>query len=97
MNLAWTLITGWVVMTSLAGFVMMGVDKFRARGHSRRISERSFFGLAAVGGAFGIILGSSVFHHKTLKDSFTLVILLAAILWVVILAGLVNLIGPPFF
>jgi uncharacterized membrane protein YsdA (DUF1294 family) len=53
-----------------------------------RIPERVFFRLAKVGGAFGILLGSGVFHHKTRKDSFIEVVLLVAVVWVAALAWL---------
>jgi uncharacterized membrane protein YsdA (DUF1294 family) len=73
----------------------MGIDKARARNHSRRIPERVFFRLALVGGVFGIVAGSSVFHHKTLKSSFIGVVLIIAVIWVVVLIGLLKLLGPP--
>lgn len=74
----------------------MGIDKARARHGSRRIPERTFFRLAVVGGVFGIFVGSSIFHHKTLKASFIGVILIVAMVWVVALIGLMKLLGPPF-
>jgi uncharacterized membrane protein YsdA (DUF1294 family) len=55
----------------------------------------TFYKAAAAGGAFGIIAGSSVFHHKTLKDSFTAATYAAAIAWVLFLLWLETLLGPP--
>jgi uncharacterized membrane protein YsdA (DUF1294 family) len=95
MSLAWALIIAWLVLAGLVGFSLMGIDKARAQNGSWRIPERVFFRLALVGGAFGIVLGSSVFHHKTLKDSFIEVVLLIAIAWVAVLFGLQRLLGPP--
>ena len=74
----------------------MGIDKSRAVHHERRIRETTFYKIAAVGGAFGIVSGSGVFHHKTLKDSFTDVAFIAAIAWLLVLLGLERLLGPPF-
>jgi uncharacterized membrane protein YsdA (DUF1294 family) len=73
----------------------MGIDKARARDRSWRIPERVLFRLGAVGGVFGIIAGSGVFHHKTLKGSFIGVILIIAVVWIVALLGLLRLLGPP--
>ena len=91
----WMLITDWLLLSGFIGFLLMGLDKSRAKSHSRRISERTFFELALVGGVFGIAVGSGVFHHKSSKISFIGVILAMAILWVVILFFLQRLLGPP--
>ena len=96
MNQEWLLVGGWIILSSLAGFLLMGFDKHRARGWGRRVPERTFFALALAGGAFGILAGSSVFRHKTLKGSFMGVIILSAVLWVAALAELARLLGPPF-
>jgi uncharacterized membrane protein YsdA (DUF1294 family) len=74
----------------------MGIDKTRAQDRAWRVPERVLFRLAAVGGAFGIIVGSSIFHHKTLKGSFIGVVLIIAVVWIVALLGLLRLLGSPF-
>jgi uncharacterized membrane protein YsdA (DUF1294 family) len=91
----WTLIIDWLVISGLIGFVLMGIDKARARDGSWRIPERIFFRLALVGGVFGIVAGNSLFHHKTLKSSFIGVILIMAMMWILALVGLLKLLGPP--
>jgi len=96
LSLAWTLIIGWLVISGFVGFILMGIDKARAQDRSWRIPERTLFRLAAVGGVFGIIAGSSIFHHKTLKGSFIGVVLIIAILWIVALLVLLKLLGQPF-
>lgn len=95
MNPIWDLILGWLALSGFIGLLLMGVDKAGARKGSWRIPERVFFRLAVVGGAFGIAVGSSVFHHKTLKDSFIGVILVIALLWAALLVWLQTLLGPP--
>lgn len=92
----WTLILGWLAVCGFIGFVLMGIDKARAQDGSWRIPERILIRLALVGGVFGIVAGSSLFHHKTLKGSFIGVILVIAVIWVVALVGLLKLLGPPF-
>jgi uncharacterized membrane protein YsdA (DUF1294 family) len=96
MNPAWTLALLWVFISGFIGFILMGVDKSRARDREWRIPEKTFFALGLAGGAFGIVVGSSVFHHKTLKASFLGVILFLAVVWVGILVEFERLLGPPF-
>ncbi len=92
----WTVLLGWVVVAGLSGFILMGIDKARAVEGGWRIPEMTFFTLALVGGAFGILLGSSVFRHKTLKALFMGVIFLCTVLWLGILLAVVEAIGLPF-
>ena len=51
-------------------FVLMGVDKARARRHGWRLRERTLVLLAALGGALGGCLGMLLFRHKTLHPLF---------------------------
>ncbi len=96
MNPLWVVIIGWLVLTSFVGFLSMGIDKARAQDGSRRIPEKTFFKMAIIGGAIGILAGSTAFHHKTLKDSFIEIIAMAAIAWVIVLLALEVLLGTPF-
>jgi len=52
------------VMNTL-GFALMGLDKKRAGEHQWRISERTLFLVAALGGSVGSWLGMYIFHHKS--------------------------------
>ena len=51
-------------------FVLMGVDKAKAKRGARRFPEATLFFLAVVGGSLGGLLGMAAFHHKTLHRSF---------------------------
>ena len=53
-------------------FVMMGLDKRRARRAARRISEKTLFVFALLGGAVGGTAGMFLFRHKTKHLSFRL-------------------------
>ncbi len=68
-------------MVSLFGFVAMGLDKAMAVGGSRRISERTLWLTALLGGFLGILLGGFVFHHKTSKIEFWGPVVVSAVLW----------------
>ncbi len=56
---------GWVALMSGVGFVLMGVDKYRARRDLWRIPEKTLFTCALLGGTPGVILGMNRFRHKT--------------------------------
>lgn len=51
-------------------FIYISIDKYRAKKNKWRIRERTFFLLAILGGANGIILGMTMFRHKTQHKSF---------------------------
>ncbi len=55
---------------SLFLFILMGVDKRRAKAEKRRVRERTLFLLALLGGALGGVVGMRVFRHKTKHASF---------------------------
>ncbi len=62
--LPWLL--GYGLAVNLISFVLMGVDKRRARRKSpRRVPERTLFLFALLGGAAGAVLGMWMFRHKT--------------------------------
>jgi uncharacterized membrane protein YsdA (DUF1294 family) len=53
-------------------FVLMGLDKAKARRSARRISEKTLFVLALLGGALGGTAGMFLFRHKTKHWTFRL-------------------------
>ncbi|MCD8383178.1 MAG: DUF1294 domain-containing protein [Clostridiales bacterium] len=55
----------YLAAANVAGFVVMGADKRRARRGEWRIRERTLFAVALVGGSLGVLLGMRLFHHKT--------------------------------
>ena len=59
-------------------FVLMAVDKGRARRGAWRVSEKTLFLFALLGGAVGGTAGMFLFHHKTKHRSFRLLFPLLA-------------------
>lgn len=55
---------------NLLAFVLMGIDKAKAGRGRWRISEKTLFLFALLGGALGGTLGMMVFRHKTRKWTF---------------------------
>ena len=64
------LLACYLAAVSLFLFVLMGIDKRRARTGGRRVPERTLFLLALLGGALGGAAGMLAFRHKTKHASF---------------------------
>ena len=67
---SWLLL--WILVWNGIAFVLMGLDKGRAKGQKWRIPEKVLFLSAALGGSTGAMLGMSFFRHKTRHWSFRL-------------------------
>ena len=55
----------YLLLINGVGFLLMGIDKRRAKRGAWRISEKSLFLSPLLGGTVGAILGMRVFHHTT--------------------------------
>lgn len=55
----------YLAIINLTGFMMMGIDKRKARKRAWRIPESTLFVIAFAGGSLGTTVGMHVFHHKT--------------------------------
>lgn len=75
----------WLAVAGLVAFSLMGIDKYKAVNHRWRISELTLLTSAAIGGFAGLVFGSVLFHHKSVKLSFLLVAYVIAAAWVGVL------------
>ena len=78
----------YLLLINAAAFLLMLVDKIKAKKNRWRIPERTLFGSALLGGSIGALLGMYRFRHKTKHLKFTLgvpVILIAQVALVVFL------------
>lgn len=82
--LVWIL-AAYFAAINLVAFIAFGVDKRRAIKDKWRIRERTLLFLAALGGSLGALAGMRLFHHKTLKKKFSVVV--PAILFLQLLAA----------
>ncbi len=55
----------YLCVVNVLGFIMMGVDKNKARRRAWRIPEAHLFIIAIIGGSLGTTMGMHVFRHKT--------------------------------
>ena len=65
-----TLLFAYLLLVNLAAFALMGADKRKARREAWRISEKTLFLSAIIGGSIGAILGMWLFRHKTRHWTF---------------------------
>ena len=81
------IIAAILLVTNGIAFVMMGIDKRRARQRQWRIPEKTLFLSAILGGSIGAILGMYIFHHKTKHWYFQfgipaiMIVQIAAVYW----------------
>jgi uncharacterized membrane protein YsdA (DUF1294 family) len=64
------ILIAWNIIT----FSLMAIDKYKAVRGKWRISESALLTSAFAMGSFGSLLGSIVFHHKTKKWKFRILL-----------------------
>jgi len=62
----------YLIIVNAAGFLLMLVDKLKAKGGFWRIPEATLIGVACIGGSIGALVGMYLFRHKTRHMKFTL-------------------------
>ncbi len=60
----------YIIAINAIAFIMMGIDKIKSKIGAWRISERTLFAMAFMGGSVGILGGMHVFRHKTRHAKF---------------------------
>ncbi|SHJ88820.1 DUF1294 domain-containing protein [Tepidibacter formicigenes] len=60
----------YYIIINFYGFILVGLDKRKARRRQFRTREVRFFITSFIGGALGVVMGMTVFRHKTQKSSF---------------------------
>lgn len=62
----------YLLIINAAGFLLMLVDKYKAKKNLWRIPEATLMGVAALGGSVGSLIGMYTVRHKTKHPKFTL-------------------------
>ena len=60
----------YLLLVNAAGFLLMLVDKIKAKRNLWRIPEATLMGVALIGGSIGAIAGMNLFRHKTKHAKF---------------------------
>ena len=63
---------GYLLIINALGFLLMLVDKVKARKNKWRIPEKTLMGVAALGGSIGCLVGMYTVRHKTQHPKFTI-------------------------
>ncbi len=74
----------YLIIINILGFLVMWIDKHKAKMGNRRIPENTLFWFTILGGGIGTIAGMYVFRHKTKKKKFTIGMPLILILEILI-------------
>ena len=59
-----------LIVINVITFLIYGIDKWKAKQGSWRISEATLLLLAIIGGSIGALLGMQVWHHKRMHKKF---------------------------
>lgn len=62
----------YFIIINIIGFLIMYIDKRRAKKGKWRIPEKTLFIITALGGGIGTIAGMYTFRHKTQKIAFVI-------------------------
>jgi uncharacterized membrane protein YsdA (DUF1294 family) len=62
----------YLALVNILAFLLMGLDKHKARKGAWRIPERTLFLSALIGGSLGANIGMQLFRHKTRHRSFVI-------------------------
>lgn len=81
----------YVIVSNLIGFLLMGIDKLKAKRRRYRIPERTLFLTAIFGGSIGMLIGMHLFRHKTLHRSFVLGIPMIMILQFILISFVLSM------
>lgn len=65
-------ILAYLLIVNAAAFLLMLIDKIKAKKNLWRIKESTLMLWAAIGGSIGALAGMYTFRHKTLHRKFTI-------------------------
>ena len=74
-----------LIVLNIVTFLVYGIDKWKAKQGSWRISEATLLILAVIGGSTGALIGMKVWHHKTMHKKFRYGLPLILIIQIILL------------
>ncbi len=83
-------VLAYYIFINVLLFVLMGIDKLKAKKRKWRIPESALFTIAILGGAIGGFAGMFVFRHKSRKLSFKVIYAISLFLHILLLFFIFN-------
>jgi len=78
----------YLIVINIVTFLVYGIDKWKAKQGSWRISEATLLILAVIGGSIGALLGMKVWRHKTQHKKFKYGLPLSLIIQIILIGYL---------
>lgn len=75
----------YLCIINALSFLLMLIDKQKAKKNRLRIPERTLLGVCAIGGSVGGLLGMYLLRHKTLHKRFSIGIPVMLVIHVIVL------------
>ena len=60
----------YLIVINVVTILVYGIDKWKAKQGSWRISKATLLIFAVIGGSIGALLGMKIWHHKTMHKKF---------------------------
>lgn len=80
----------YLILINIIGFITCFIDKRKAINNKYRIKEITLLLISLIGGCFGFYIGMYMFHHKTKKLKFILLVPIMIIMWIVLIIYLIK-------
>lgn len=84
----------YFIVINISGFLIMFIDKQKAKKGAWRIPEKTLFFITVLGGGIGTIAGMYIFRHKTQKLNFVIGLPLITILEIILAIYLIFFKNP---
>lgn len=75
----------YILGMNILSMLLMYADKTRARKNQYRISERTLWPFAVIGGAIGATIGMNMFRHKTKHTAFKIGLPILSVIQIVLI------------
>lgn len=76
----------YLLLVNAVSFVLMLLDKYKAKNNLWRIPEATLMGVALIGGSVGSLIGMYTVRHKTKHPKFTIGIPVILVVQIVLLS-----------
>ena len=75
----------YLIIINIIGLLICFIDKHKAKKNKYRIPEKVLLFISLIGGCFGFYFGMILFHHKTKKLKFYIIIPIMIVIWLAII------------